>query len=535
MSGPWEKFQPQTATAPAASGPWTKFQAASPKDDDSAQADSSDLLDNPVSVGADQVGRNIPILGPATVKAGHAFAAGLGSITPDSMLGDDAKGKSFSDLYDQLEKQDQQKQADTIAKHPVAALVGGGIGAGMVPIPGVTVGKEASLLQKAGAGMINAGMAGETAKADSLVRGRTDDQADDAGNLTSLLGLGLGAAGSVAGATKRALSPSNLATKAGDKAVEALNPNLSQMERLEATKDPTQVGRRLLDEGVVTPFASKADMAGRLENKLQSAGQDIGGRLKGLDELTSKLPNAEDYRVNPEDVADNVQRLVRDPASKMVAYKSSIPALDGEISNLRQAGTDGPWSLADANKQKSAYDDLLRWHQEQSVGKEQLKGVRNELRDAVDSKVEQAAGATGAFDPAEWQASKQRYGDLAEASGIANKAAAREKVNNDIGPTSWLLGAGGLAAGAMHSPVTAGLTLGAMGAREVSRRYGNQIAAVGYNNMAKLLEKSPQSLGKFADVLTNAAKQGNTALAAAHMALMSNPDYQKVVSGEGAP
>jgi len=39
-----------------------------------------------------------------------------------------------------------------------------------------------------------------------------------------------------------------------------------------------------------------------------------------------------------------------------------------------------------------------------------------------------------------------------------------------------------------------------------------------------------QNLGKYAGVLTNAAKRGNTSLAATHLFLMQNePDYQKAM------
>lgn len=476
----------------------------------------------------EQAARKIPVLGHAVEKAGHALAAGLTSITPDSLLPASKQGKSFSDLYDQFAAQDKQDDAAQQKQYPKASMAAGLMGAGMLGNPmHATAAADAGLLAKAGTAALNAGTTGGLMAADTGLRTGDAGEAAKAG----LIGVGAGLGLSALGGLNSALNPEGLSSAAGDQAVKALNPTLSQMERLEATKNPTAVGKRLLDEGIVTPLASRQTMANRLEGKLGTAGQDIGNQLSALDDATAKLPNAEDYRVNPADVADNAQRLVRDPMSKTAAYKGAVPGMDKEVDNLRTF--QDPWSLSEANKQKTAYDKTLRWDQTQGPGKEALKGLRNELSDAIDSRVEQGSADTGAFDPDAFQAAKQRYGDLAQASQIANKSAAKDAHNNNVGLTSYLMSLPAVGAAMTGHPVAAAAGLAGVGAKEVAKRYGNQILASSYNAMANAMESQPEALGAFRDVLAQAGERGKDAVMATHMALMNDPKYRQLLGVDG--
>lgn len=86
-----------------------------------------------------QLGRNVPIVGPLGVKAGHAFRAGIGAV-----VGTDAaaaipgggSGRSFSELYEQLQSDDAAAQADVVKERPTAAMLASLAGTAAAPTPG---------------------------------------------------------------------------------------------------------------------------------------------------------------------------------------------------------------------------------------------------------------------------------------------------------------------------------------------------------------------------------------------------------------
>jgi hypothetical protein len=104
-----DKFLAQTggAPAPSSSGDFLVDAAKNP----------ADALGS-VSAAADQLGRNIPVAGPAAVKAGYGLSAFLSRITPDSVLPENLRGKTLGELYDHFQQQDQDTQAKLMADHP---------------------------------------------------------------------------------------------------------------------------------------------------------------------------------------------------------------------------------------------------------------------------------------------------------------------------------------------------------------------------------------------------------------------------------
>ena len=97
--------------------------------------------------------------------------------------------------------------------------------------------------------------------------------------------------------------------KAEEKAVEALNPTLSQTEKLSRSKDVKQLGRFLLDEGVVTPLASKKDIFQRLDDKTMQYGKEIGEKLQKFDDaLLAK--NDESLLIKPAEVVKKIREEV---------------------------------------------------------------------------------------------------------------------------------------------------------------------------------------------------------------------------------
>lgn len=269
------------------------------------------------------------------------------------------------------------------------------------------------------------------------------------------------------------------------KAVESLNPILSQRERLEESKDIQKLGRMLIDEEIVTPFASKKEIYERLADKTDQIGKQMGDNLAKYDAAVGDR-----VLINSGDLASKIENEVIKKYDHLAAYRGNLNQLRNELEYLKAANRD--WTLQEANAQKSAYGDIIKnWGMDQPVQKKfmnQLYGVFNK---EIENKI---GGAMGADELKAFQDLKTRYGYLEEAEKIAKKSSAREAAHNDIGLTSYITAGAG--AGVMGLP---GAVLGLAG-REVLRRYGDQIASSMYNKAAGLLF-AEQSMKKAAEKL----------------------------------
>jgi hypothetical protein len=68
----------------------------------------------------------------------------------------------------------------------------------------------------------------------------------------------------------------------------------------------------------------------------------------------------------------------------------------------------------------------------------------------------------------------------------------------------------------------------ALGAgNKMLRKYGDSVGAVALSKVAETLEKAPVVLGRFGPILDAAAKRGS--LPSAHLELMKEPDYQRLI------
>lgn len=336
-----------------------------------------------------------------------------------------------------------------------------------------------------------------------------------------LYGVGLGAAlggggvlakelfGSVAGKVKNSLAaqtdldgPQGMAkifgNKAEGKAVEALNPTLSQMERLENSKDVKKLGRFLLDEKIVTPLASKKDMFERLERRTQEIGQEQGAFLKKIDDMTI-ADNRADLLIDPKEVAEKISAELKTKYAHLDAYKPALQNVENSLNELR--ANPAVWTIGEANKQKSAWGDVIStWGMDKTVEKKFSENIYRGINQAIEEKVAVAVGKEGLD---EFKNLKMRYGYLEEAEKIAKKAAAREGKNNDLGLTSYVLGGAGAIAGGVPGAAVA------MAGREVSRRYGDQILAATYDKMAGLLfaEKAMKKVAQELDTIPGILKE----------------------------
>lgn len=293
----------------------------------------------------------------------------------------------------------------------------------------------------------------------------------------------------------------DLKSIAEDKAVEALNPNLGQRERLKALEEvfdesgevasirPTEnlkvIGRDLLDNDIVTAFGSKEDMYERLVSKTTQLRDEVNSSLRSFDDRFKEAAT-----ISTDDLINNIRARVADnPYFKTVAYKPFVARIESQLENLALASP--RLSFEAANREKVAFQQIA-------------KSAYNSVNSGIDVNTAQVIAeipreinkmlrATAKeLDPEELAnlLEKQRLlGNLSQAENIAKKSAARESRNNDFGLTSIITGGAGVTTGAILGGAPGAIAFGLVGlmGRELSRRYGDQVVATSLNKYGGML------------------------------------------------
>lgn len=289
-----------------------------------------------------------------------------------------------------------------------------------------------------------------------------------------------------------------LAGFAEDKAEEALNPTLSQMERV-LERDGSNVGRRLLDEGVLVdktmgiphPARPKA-IFDKTDVLTKKYGKEIGQQLDDVQE--AMLP---DFRIPAKDIELRIKQDVVAPNIQTPAWKGA-KAVNDEAEMISSWGKD--YTLRELNQLKAQYGARIKdWGSENLSDKALYQDMYDSINDLIEESLEKRAGPEAL---AKFKASKKQYGELEAAEKIAKKSSARDAKNNDFGLTSYMVGAGALASG---NPVSA---LAVAGGREGSRRYGDASLALVADKVSKMVAKAPEKLGKYGPVLQKAIRNG---------------------------
>ena len=140
----------------------------------------------------------------------------------------------------------------------------------------------------------------------------------------------------------------------------------------------------------------------------------------------------------------------------------------------------------------------------------------------------QAPGLPGESVPSQagqdYAAANKQYAQMAGIEDMANKRLGTVRANRENSLTDTIAeGAGFIAGGAVPA-----IALGA--ANKVGRKYGASMMAVGADKLSKILQMSPDALGKYAGVLKDAAARGNTSLAITNYALSQHDEnYRKTL------
>lgn len=523
-------------------------------------------------------------LGFAPAIAGVMEAAGstvglrgMGGKFEDTRLESDREDEqSLIEIYRQgrdAKRQDYEAAQKANPGTFTTGEVGGGITTAFVPgLGALNAAKGAGVATVMGKGALQAGIYGLGDSKADLTKGEFVDAAVDTAKSAA---LGAAGAGLIHGASKGvgyvgdkiadtkawqrveewvSSLPEAMQKKAREKAVEALNPILSQQERLETSGRLDKVGQELLDNNILQgksglPTGIKG-IYNNLQNKTKEVGQEVGAHLQEAQDVFPEL------RWNSDELAAVLREKAVEPNAKTAFWKGAN-AVGAEADQIESWNK--KWTLPELNQYKSELGKRIKtWGNDNLSDKKVYEDMYNAVNGFIEDKVNKlgqhkvvgeklpellANGFKNVNDDSKiaqfiesteepiksFKKSKNTYGALEDAEKIAKKASARESKNNDIGLTTWLAALTGTGYGlATGDPTTAiATTLGAAGARGVARAYGNQTMAILLNK----LSKAGPSLAKYSGVLSKYASESPKALGPALYVLAKNdPEFKQFLN-----
>lgn len=258
------------------------------------------------------------------------------------------------------------------------------------------------------------------------------------------------------------------------------------------------VARTALDQGVVTPLAGTEKMLSRAEELGGAAGENIGTLLKSLEEsgVGTGLTRPALMQRFREELGDTMSAR---------AFPDVFNKLDKILGSDRR----GPLSFHELQEIKTFLQETALKHGETIPGSKEILGrasgiVREELEKAVDAGARalgdtgEAAisylenkGISGQASEMEGALTRKRMGELAAPSPLAHPWDAASKAIEDKSA---------------------------------------QIVATGADWLGDMVRSAPQKLGRYAQVLQQAAQRGAQALASSHFVLQqTDEEYRKKI------
>lgn len=289
------------------------------------------------------------------------------------------------------------------------------------------------------------------------------------------------------------------------------------------------VGRSIRESGALKPFQAVDDLAERLDDSVLSTGKQLEA-IRG-----------EPIEAEGREVARKLWKEVVGKTQGQTPLRHETAEAKREILQLMKRDlfdkATGEWKdipLEKLQELKKGYRKRVNFDAQaaaQGGGRKGLMPASQELRARLGSALEKvqentisrAGGPLGPEKLANYKGLKTAYGNLSQAAGSANRAAARESTKLPLSPYDMGMGAF-LNGGGLKGLVT-GLGV------KAARTRGGTTAAWSLDKIAKFAN-SPQA-GKFGRVLAEAHKRGKPALAATHYVLtQSSPEYRKALETE---
>lgn len=265
----------------------------------------------------------------------------------------------------------------------------------------------------------------------------------------------------------------------------ALGAERGTIKKLGAEK-VDELGRYALDEGLLSPLASTDDVIAR------NAAKQAEGAAK-MNQVYSAIDDAGESTFNPLNVAGKVDESIggfyRSPINR-----GETNQLENTLESILMRG-DKNIPLTEAQALKQELGKVANWQNKVTISdKERMaREAYGIVSKAIDDAAESGAAAIGKEGLEDvLKQGKQLYGNSKGAEELLTNKLAREQGNKLLGITDW----GVLGAGSAATAVTGGAaalpTLATVAAKKGLEKYGAQNAALGLNNISKMLLRSPK-------------------------------------------
>ena len=285
----------------------------------------------------------------------------------------------------------------------------------------------------------------------------------------------------------------------------------------------SDVGKTMLDEGVVKAFASPDEMMKGIDTVLKKSGEDIGQflRKKGSGYDTNHAIS-ELEKLRPRDSKDRIlQYGAYEIPNKMI----------NEAINTAKSHVDGVIPFEEANKLKGILQKLVNWKSgdeiEKDVGKEIAATVRRSVDDSLENVSKNVLDTVEVIPPASAQQvrkgpmykgipadkakkefeqflkNKKVYGAAQEAQDAIMDRLSKN-FNKGVGLTDTIVLSGGLSNPA-GSAAMYGLKKGA-------EKFGRATQADLQYKISKLIQSAPPAAQKYLPTLLEAGRRGTDSL-----------------------
>lgn len=467
---------------------------------------------------SDEIGGQMARLDPRTSRPGAAIKMPDGS-TKFVASGDDAAAAGQALMRDSLKK--------TADAHPVAAFFSN---------MGGSIARDATLagIGAPVASLPYAALAGAVSGA-----GAADDETPGGKGGGAAFGAGAGLAGNVIGAKvvgpavgyigRKVLAniPDSVKRFAEERAFKAAGPMLKNFRELAAQGRDKDIGRDLLDEGVVR-FGSDVDAISQQATKrVEGIGEAIGEARDTIDRIipASALPTGKD-------LANRIEGDVLTKLRASPVLEPYVDAVEKQADRFWQQG-DTPVSLNELTEWKAQMNNIISHPPDPSFPLQQKQAIASVLKDVEDEIVQKVAGtpAAGAYTEA-----KRLYGNLASVADFSGDKALREQANRIVSPSDHAFGAVAAVSSMAKGGTPGEASMWSMAlalANKMARERGNAAAAVTLDAVADsapmqwLKQLSAAQGQKYLVPIATAATRGPQALAATVFALsQQDPDFR---------
>lgn len=284
----------------------------------------------------------------------------------------------------------------------------------------------------------------------------------------------------------------------------------------------TKIGQ-FAERRAITSLNGNPEETGAMLKGVGNANRDSVGRTLLKNKILGRLGLATDNSV-----AENLQRTsdtLGEQQSEMVKKLGTRSASMDQIKENVLSKMDVPYSV-EGQKANAYVNKQLSTLPKNDMGLQELTDVKKQWQGLSDYP---KAGAPTPQDVSNATAMKDATGGIRKTIGdIA------PELNPQLRSESNIFQARESMRTRPDLLSTHGSSMLATGVR-ATKSYGNQVAAVGSEQISQLLKTNPQALGRFAPVLTQALMRSPESLKASmHVLQMSDPEFRQMIKGNEA-